>query len=458
MRAAFALLAVGLALPGCATTPINVTCDPFRARYTGPVPRSATMEEIQRGALPEELTSSRSREQLQVSLESTLGDAFAAESEKGPVLLALSGGGQWGAFGSAYLEELDGRSATRLPQFNTVTGVSTGALQALFVGAALAPGANRADILQELTKQYAPKSESEIVHRTSKYLAPIKGAVAKLGPLRRRIEAALCKGNALEPATPADCPLIRDLARDGAPTVLLGFVEVESGQMQYVNVTAIARDAARPEGDPARIPMKTAQQCITGGALASVAMPFFYQQVQVTSDPVDPEKPDRTVTYFDGGVRQSMFLFETTLALTELARQKRALLRPADAPDGEPAATDPAAEIYLVRNGPTIALPDRKANGKRDAISSAERGYSLIVNQSEVAAIETIRLRDKVAEVRLATADGYARNFPETGGKFCEKHDKEAMFEPQFMACLQEYGRYKAGKSGGGWTILSKPK
>ena len=32
-----------------------------------------------------------------------------------------------------------------------------------------------------------------------------------------------------------------------------------------------------------KMPMKEAQQCITAGALASVAMPFFYQQVQVTS-------------------------------------------------------------------------------------------------------------------------------------------------------------------------------
>lgn len=453
MRAAFLLLAAGLSLAGCKTTPINVDCAPFRTTYTGPVPRSPTMVEIQSGAIPPGLALVDSRAKLQDSLEDTLAEAFMKEADNGPVLLALSGGGQWGAFGAAYLHQLEVNGTTGLPQFSLVTGVSTGALQALFVGAAQSPGADRVAVLKELTEQYDPKSEDEIVHRSSKYFVPFKGSVAKLGPLRRRIEKALCSTNAENPVEVSDCPLIQQLGQDGAPTVLLGFVEADSGEMQYVNVTAIARDAVRPEKESARIGIKAAQQCITGGALASVAMPFFYQQIQVTSvPPTRPSDKPEPVTYYDGGVRQSMFLTESTLALSELGR-KNGLLKSGGA-SGTP--------IYLVRNGPTIALPDEKANRKRDAFSTAERGYSLIVNQSEVMAIETIRLRDPKAEIRLVTADGYDKDFSGRPGEICKKDDPEAMFEPKFMQCLQAYARYRAkpGEDGSarGWIMLTKPR
>ncbi|MBU7581178.1 MAG: patatin-like phospholipase family protein [Porphyrobacter sp.] len=456
MRTAFLLLAAGLGLAGCATTPINVDCPSFRTKYSHPVPRSPTMEEIQSGAIPQGAALLDGRAELQASLEQTLGEAFVAETRHGPALLALSGGGQWGAFGAAFLEQLDANSPGGLPKFTVITGVSTGALQALYVGAAMAQphGPDRAAVLSQLTTQYNPGSEREIVKRSSKYLAPFKGAVAKLGPLRRRIEAALCKSNAANPVEVADCPLIEQLAQPDAPTVLLGFVEVETGEMQYVNVTQIARDAVSPRNDDARIDIRTAQQCITGGALASVAMPFFYQQVQVTSASPEPapKRPSKPVTYYDGGVRQSMFLIETRLALSELASAK-GVLKSGEA-EGPP--------IYLVRNGPTIALPDRNANNKRDALTTAERGYSLIVNQSEVMAIEAIRLREPKAEIRLVTADGYDKNFPDRGSKICAKIDTEAMFEPQFMRCLQEFGRHRAkiGDDGQavGWITLSKPK
>jgi len=452
MRTAFVLLAAGLALAGCATTPINVDCKPFRTEYTGAVPRSLTMEEIQSRAKPEGIVASNDRELFQASLERTLGEAFVNDTKSGPVLLALSGGGQWGAFGAAYLAQLDAKSGTRLPQFTAITGVSTGALQALYIGAAQSPKADRAALMEQLTVQYAPKSESEIVNRTSKYLAPFKGSVAKLGPLRRRIEAALCENKPANPETVTHCPLIEQLAQEGAPTVLLGFVETASGQMQYVNVTAIARDAVRPQEGRKPIGMKTAQQCITGGALASVAMPFFYQQVQVTSDP-PPNQSGGPLTYYDGGVRQSMFLYETTQVLSQMSARKRAAAK----------LTSPVApSIYLVRNGPSIALPAPDANGRLDVLTTAERGYSLIVNQSEITAIEAIRLRDPKAEMRLITADGYDREFGQTDKRPCKKHDTEAMFEPQFMKCLQAYGRYMATSAAagteGGWIILTKPR
>ena len=189
--------------------------------------------------------------------------------------------------------------------------------------------------------------------------------------------------------------------------------------------------------------------------VASVAMPFFYQQVQVTSDaPAGAASDDRTQTYLDGGVRQSMFLFESLEALAK-AEAKLASASPSPSPSPR--------QVFMIRNGPTIAKVDKNANGKRDAVSTAERGYSLIVNQSEVTAIEAIRLRDDTSEMRVATADGFDRKFtdpaaPKRGDRVCTKLDGKAMFEPVFMACLQAFGRYKARMTGdreGGWILLA---
>ncbi len=106
----------------------------------------------------------------------------------------------------------------------------------------------------------------------------------------------------------------------------------------------------------------------------------------------------------------------------------------------------------MIRNGPTFAKIDPDADGKRGAIPTAERGYSLIVNQSEVTAIEAIRLRDDGPEMRLASADDYGRNFTglepaECKPEGCSKEQDVAMFQRDFMKCLQALERFKA--SGG---------
>ncbi len=471
MRAVSALMAGALALAGCTATPITVTCDPFHLHYSSAVPRSSTLDQIQ-GDLPPQVASPRAATAKTADAEGfenlialTLPQAFAPEEDEDGALLALSGGGQWGAFGAGYLQALD--QDKPLPRFSAITGVSTGALQALFVSANQAQGGKPTHPLAALVTQYSPASESEIVSRSGYVGAVFNGSVAKLGPLRKRIETALCEGRPDNPTVPGHCPLIEYLASNGAPTVLLGFVEAGSGDMRAVNVTAIARDAVNPV-DPARaISMKTAQQCITGGALASVAMPFFYQQVQITSRHANAngQAESRALTYYDGGVRQSMFLLATTAAITALDAQRSAALDNGKA--ALPGVQRGGRRIYLVRNGPTVATADDRADAPRGAIPTAERGYSLIVNQSEVTAIEAIRLRDSTSVMRLVTADGYNRRFadPRNGKLYpagCQKQTKSAMFEPQFMACLQAFGRFKA--TGGipnsrpdGWITLARP-
>lgn len=124
-----------------------------------------------------------------------------------------------------------------------------------------------------------------------------------------------------------------------------------------------------------------------------------------------------------------MFLFQSLEALTQAETK---LAREA----GASAASPSTQQIFMIRNGPTVAKVEEEAKGKRGVIPTAQRGYSLIVNQSEVTAIEAIRLRDATAEMRVATADGHDRGFTDPASPtgvplVCRKEDDEAKFEPR---------------------------
>jgi len=368
-------------------------------------------------------------------------------------ILMLSGGGQWGAFGAGFLEGLNTQAPTEYPRFHIVSGISTGALQALFVGAqgvtqAQDAGKTRAheertDWLAELRKQYSPDSESEIVNRRG-YLAVLtKGAIAGLKPLRKRIEAALCGGVA---EAPKSCPLIDALADDRSVDVMIGFVEAESGKLQYVWANKIAQGKLKKGPE---LTLKEKQQCLTAAALASAAVPVYYQQIQIKSDEPgtlssNASSPKKTTrTYMDGGIRQSVF-FALPDALVRLTHRKR--------------------DLYIVRNGPTVAEVEDTANLSKSGISAGLRGYQLIVNQSEVASIAAMRPLFPGAKINLMTADGYKNPFDDPNpeienvsngvGNREQKCTKDSdgregmMFDPVFMKCLRAYGRHKAFEPG----------
>jgi predicted acylesterase/phospholipase RssA len=360
-------------------------------------------------------------------LQPVLTRSFAARAAKGfvegegPAAMLLSGGGQWGAFGAGFLKKLDELDRTnpleepRLPDFSVVTGVSTGGLQALFVAL------DSEEDYAKLSKHYLPASERDVVARHAMWQAAVRGSVAGLKPLRRRIEEGLC------PAGPeAGCPLIQKLARLENKQVLVGFVEAASGDFFYVDAVEIAK---RYEDDH-----REAQQCLTAAALASAAMPVFFQQVRIN---------DRT--YYDGGVRQSVF----DARLAAQVEMAAAALTGA-----------PPASLYVIRNGPTHVLPATPVPGSRymtkpdvkaDALENATRAESIVVNQLEVGSIAALRLEHPYGKIRFVTADGYGNPRPSGGG--CHKLP-EVMFDPDFMECLQYYGARKAERKEP-WRRLS---
>lgn len=335
-----------------------------------------------------------------------------------PGLLLLSGGGQWGALGTGFLNRL--HKCGELPQFTFISGVSTGALQALFLAGTSRPE-QAEQMFAALTRNYAPASERQIVNRNAQALAALTGSVAGSAPLRRRIEEALCPRADGRPGE-GDCtqsPMLKLLASPGTPPTLLGFVDARNGGFRFVDVRALAR-----------LPGRTAQQCIVGAALASAAVPVFYQQVRIGKR-----------AYMDGGARQSVF--EAAIA------ERAATVAAARAPAGARPFTPP---LYVIRNGPTIVGRDTAIDGQADALSAALRTQSIMVNALEVGSIAALRLSFPSSPIHLATADGWDRPAAE-GGPACRKnfHDgrdrKGMMFNPTFMQCLQRFGAAKADRA-----------
>lgn len=431
-----AITALALLISGCATRgPMELSCKGWNSQVRG-LPPTALMQRIQSGANPTQdrngdLSPNRLGKSTAVQPGSSIFNTtdFPINKSTGerPVLagstLLLSGGGQWGAFGTGIIHTLatdgalrgpDGKPASPFDNLTLITGVSTGGLQALLVAAG---------DYEELKTRYLPEFESDIVNRGGQELAVLRGSVATMEPLRAQIEEALCAGGVDQ-----GCPMIRKI-KDSKRVALIGFIDASSGQFQYVNTQAIAKEAYRGEEGPTEAKLANAQQCLTGAALASAAMPVFFQQVRIEGQ-----------TYFDGGVRRSVFSAAVIEELTSVQK-------------GLPSLAGTLPPIYVIRNGPTTLgeAENTTIDENADALSAALTAYAMIVNEVEVQSIAGIHSQHPNRRISLLTADGYDKPFGPTGGEHsnrgCAKKNKDAMFEPEFMSCLMDYGRHKASRS-----------
>lgn len=450
-------------LSGCATSgALNFKCDGFLS-YVDPVPPSRIVREIQSdsvtrisigqdaslGALPSpSQPSASSAGPVAPSLFSAVRNVALSAAARGrtpgllpseePAILLLSGGGQWGAFGAGFLDTL--RREGKMPaDFRVITGISTGGMQSLF----LASYPNYSDAYSSLITNYSPGDERQLVDRHSaKWMAGITGALAGLKPLRRTVETALCERG--DPA--AGCPMIDGIAKSGR-SAFIGFVRADTGQLQYARASDIARLGTREATAEQR---RNAQQCLTAVALASAAMPVFFQQVRING-----------VTYYDGGVRQSVFEADAAATIDEAVRAAKADAFRLNLK----AAEVEAPPLYVMRNGPTQLLgPDAKPNSvdpdvdaNADALTNAFRSEAIVVNQLEVGSIAALRLTHPTGTIKLVTADGFTgfQWKDPTGVSYtgCPK-PKDVMFDPRFMLCLQSFGQSKAERSEP-WITIS---
>ena len=354
----------------------------------------------------------------------TLGQGQPAQEPPpaDPRILLLSGGGAWGAFGAGFLKALADKGA--LPRFDAITGVSTGAV----LGLLLAGGSPA-----EAEAEYVSNA---VVGRTrGRGLAAIgslmrRGGLTDLSPMIQRLDVWL-----RTPTGDGSDRLAR-LAR-GKPVLLVGAVDMASGDFRIFNLTQLARNSGTDSASRA-----AATRAIAGIVAASSAIPLQMVPVRLR----DPASGN-VRSLVDGGVRLSVFDSHVVEVLkrAETDRAKKASAAGLPAP--------PAVELYVIRNGPTIARdnpPDPVRPGQSvidsqpHVLNIVERGQSVITNQNEVSSIIMLRLNRPESQIFVATADGYSKADPPC----IVLPSRTEPFPIEGMRCLARHGAAKARADG----------
>ena len=366
-------------------------------------------------------------------------------------LLFMSGGGQHGAFGAGMLAGWAAlRPSRKLPTFDVVTGVSTGAIlsTSAFVNNPVA-----------IAEAYQIKSESELLTpyakikdgkmTTGSYLGLLrKGAVADLGPLRTRLF------NFITP------DVLRQVA-SAAPRrqLLVGAVDVDAGKAVAFDLKDMAKRFVAAVTDGERTKHRS---CYVEAILASASQPLAARPVFIDNR-----------MYVDGGLRYGVFSNSIGEGIARSAERRRA-------EGGGPDALS-APDIYLIINGTQESHPDCEA-GTEGCADMADPQKPLKTAHGKWSFPElALRTTDIMANqiYRFSAADIAAQNlsaYPQAKGKnlrfvrikpdmpafphtllgetrtCAQWRDADAtaykpiQFYPRYMACVVAYGRSRGGE------------
>ena len=302
--------------------------------------------------------------------------------------LAISGGGDNGAFGAGVLVGWS-EHGTR-PTFKGVTGVSAGALVAPF--AFVGP-----EYDSELSEIFTTIDQKDIFENRPIIAAIGSDARADTSPL----------GNLI--ARYMDQRLAADIAREYGRGRLLfiATTNLDAGQSVIWNIGAIAQGGS-PE----------ALNLIRRILLASASIPAFFPPVMFN---VTQNGKNYQELHVDGGTIAQAFLYPPTIAVGKLGGIGPKRLRTA----------------YIIRNG---RLRVEAEQTERRALSIATRAVSTLTASSGVGDIYRIYTTTK--------RDGVQFKLAFIGDDFTEPHARE--FDRTYMNQLFDYARAKA-RAGYPW-------
>ena len=304
--------------------------------------------------------------------------------------LALSGGGDDGAFGAGLLVGWT-KSGTR-PQFKLVTGISTGALIAPF--AFLGPEYDH--LLKEFYTNISPKDIF----------------------LRRNIIAAIT-GDALYDNKPLG-NLIRKLVKRDMLNKIAA--EYEKGRMLLIGTTDL--DSDRPViwnmGAIASSKDPRALDLFRRIMLASAAIPGAFPPVMI---PVEIDGKRFEEMHVDGGATTQVFVYPPSIV--ELARSKHIEVNIRK------------RHLYVIRNG---RLDPQWAYVERRLFSIADRSISSLIHSQGVGDLFRIYF--------VAKKDGVDFNLAYIGPEFNAVHKED--FDNAYMKALFEYS-FDLARKGYPW-------
>jgi hypothetical protein len=318
---------------------------------------------------------------------------LAASGQRGPLppvaFLAISGGGDNGAFGTGLLNGWT--AAGDRPEFKLVTGVSTGALIAPF--AFLGPAYD-----DQLKRLYTNISPADIVTRRPLLAALTNDALADNAPLWRLIEMEV------------DQALLDAIAREYEKGRLLvvGTVDLDARQAVLWNMTRIA--ASR---DPKALPL------FRSIMIASAAIPGAFPPVLID---VEVQGQPYQEMHVDGGTMSQVFVYPPKLNLKELGRQQ---------------GINRERRVYVIRNA---RLDPEWAQVERRTMSIAGRAISSLIHTQGIGDLYRIYLTTQ--------RDGVDFNLAYVPASFNAPHPED--FDPDFMRALYQTG-YEMAVKGFPW-------
>ena len=305
-------------------------------------------------------------------------------------VLAISGGGDDGAFGAGLL--VGWTEAGTRPEFKLVTGVSTGALIApyAFLG-------SRYD--RQLTEAYTEITQRDIFKSRGFIGALTTDAFSDTTPLRHLLERQV---------TPQ---MLNEIAAEYAKgrILLVGTTDLDAMEPVIWNMTAIAASK-----DPHALALF--RQIL----LASASIPGAFPPQMIDMHAGDERYQEMHV---DGGVATQVFVYPPSVNITEAALE---------------AGVDRTRSLYVIRNA---RLENEQATTRRSTLSIAPRSVSALLQAQGVGDLYRIFF--------LAQRDGIDYNVTYIPASFTVKRTT-GEFDQAYMRALFSFARDLA-KAGYPW-------
>jgi predicted acylesterase/phospholipase RssA len=375
-----------LTLPGCGLLPRRAAVPPLLTQKASVLDSSAFRfwPNISLDPLFKDAADSNDRERADLALRGLPTAHLPAA-----YYLAISGGGDAGAFGAGILVGWTKRG--NRPEFKVVTGVSAGALIAPFAFL----GSRYDNVLHDVAVSIGPKD----VFHVRNYLSALwSDAFADDEPLAIMIEKYVTSG------------VLADVAKEYARgrMLLVGTTDLDSGQPVIWNMGAIA-SSDNPD----------APKLFRKIMLASASIPGIFPPVMI--DVLIDGTPYQEM-HVDGGVMNQVFLFPPTFVQGVVAKRSLDVRE---------------RRVYVVRNGRTDATWQSVA---RRSTSVARRALDGLIDAQGINDLYRLEV--------VARQEGEDFNLAYIGDDFSYPH--KTMFDSDYLRHLFQYA-FELAAEGNPW-------
>ncbi len=321
-------------------------------------------------------------------------ELFAAAGNAGPLppasYLAVSGGGEDGAFGAGLL--VGWTEAGTRPDFKLVTGISTGALTAPF--AFLGPAYD-----ERLKAVYTTISAKDVLEERGMLAALFDDALADNEPLRQLVARSFT----------AD--MLKAIAAEHAKgrILIIGTTNLDARRPVIWNIGKIAAS-----GSP------QALELVHDILVASAAIPAAFPPMMID---VDVNGKPYQEMHVDGGASAQVFVYPPSLHVAEISSQ---------------AGITRERRVFVIRNS---RLDPDWADTKRQVLSIAGRAVSSLIQNQGVGDLYRI--------YTTTQRDGVDFNLAFIPASFDVPLNEP--FDQHYMNELFKVG-FELGRSGEGWV------